>query len=108
MRIQGVAVLSVSFDPGWTVTLDGRPADTFMVAPALLGIDVPPGTHMIAFRYRGYTGYLGLFVLCSLVLVAGMAVTAAGRRREQTRGAAAGRSPGLGDHAPHLVSGERA
>ncbi len=81
MRKPGVAVLSVSFDPGWSVTIDGRLANTFMIAPALVGTDVGPGTHRITFRYRGYGGYPGLFVLCGLVLAGGMAVTIGGRRR---------------------------
>ena len=70
MRHPGVVVLSASFDDGWTATVDGRASPTIMVAPALVGTDVPAGTHTIAFRYRGYSGYPWLFALCVLTLAA--------------------------------------
>jgi hypothetical protein len=70
MRRPGVAVLSASFDDGWTATVDGRSARTMMVGPALVAIDVPAGTHTVAFRYRGYSGYPELFALCVLALAA--------------------------------------
>jgi hypothetical protein len=68
MRRAGVVVLSSSFDDGWTATVDGRPRPAVMVAPALVATEVPAGTHTIAFRYRGYSGYPALFVLCALTL----------------------------------------
>ncbi len=64
----GLVVLSASFDPGWTVTVDGRPAAPVMVAPALVAVQVGPGTHRIVFRYRGYAGYPYLMALSVLVL----------------------------------------
>ena len=68
MRRPGVVVLSASFDDGWTASVDGRPSMTKMVAPALVATDVPAGTHTVAFRYRGYSGYPELFALCVLTL----------------------------------------
>jgi hypothetical protein len=82
MRRPGVVVLSASFDDGWTATVDGRPWPTTMVAPALVAADVPAGTHTIAFRYRGYSGYPELLALCALTLVA-FAGAGAMRRRQQ-------------------------
>ena len=41
MRRTGVAVLSASFDPGWTATVDGRSQRTLMVAPALVAATSP-------------------------------------------------------------------
>ena len=70
MRRPGVVVLSASFDDGWTATVDGRRRPTTMVAPALVAIDVPAGIHIVAFRYRGYSGYPGLFAVCALALAA--------------------------------------
>jgi Bacterial membrane protein YfhO len=66
----GVVVLSASFDPGWTVTVDGRPQRTEMVAPALVATTVPTGTHRIIFRYRGSRDYPLLFALGAAALVA--------------------------------------
>jgi len=68
MRHSGAVVLSASFDPGWIVTVDGHPHATRMVAPALVAALVPPGTHTVVFRYRGYDHYLELFALCVLTL----------------------------------------
>ncbi len=70
IRRPGVVVLSASFDDGWTATVDGHRRPTIMVAPALVAADVPAGTHTIAFRYRGYTGYPELCALCALTLAA--------------------------------------
>jgi uncharacterized membrane protein YfhO len=68
MRRAGVAVLSASFDPGWTVTVDGRRVQTEMVAPALVGVPVPAGVHRLVFVYRGYGHYPVLFALAGLTL----------------------------------------
>ena len=70
MRRPGVVVLSASFDDGWTATVDGRPRSTKMVGPALVATDVPAGTHTIAFRYEGYSGYPELFALSLLTVIA--------------------------------------
>ena len=40
-----VVLLKASFDPGWQATVDGEPVTPVMVAPALLGVTVAPGTH---------------------------------------------------------------
>jgi hypothetical protein len=69
MRAPGVVVLSASFDPGWTVTVDGRPQPTLMVAPALVATRVPAGVHSVVFRYRGYHSYLLLFALSAATLL---------------------------------------
>jgi hypothetical protein len=70
MRRAGVVVLSASFDPGWTATVDGRRQRTEMVAPALVATTVPKGTHRIIFSYRGRQNYLLLFAVGAAALVA--------------------------------------
>ena len=62
-------VLSASYDPGWHASVDGRSVPTVMVAPALVGVVVGPGTHTVAFSYGGYGSYTALFVLALTVLV---------------------------------------
>jgi hypothetical protein len=66
---RATVVLSASFDPGWTVTVDGHPAPTVMVAPAVVGVDVGPGVHTVTFAYGGYGSYVPLFVLALAVFV---------------------------------------
>jgi hypothetical protein len=68
MRRRGVAVLSASYDPGWTATVNGRRQPVRMVAPALVAVDVPAGTDRVAFRYRGVSGYPFLFALSAAAL----------------------------------------
>ncbi len=70
MREPGVAVLSASLDSGWTVTVDGRRQPVRAIAPALVGADLPAGTHTVVFRYRGFGGYAVLFALCAMVVAA--------------------------------------
>jgi hypothetical protein len=70
MRRAGIVVLSASFDPGWTATVDGRWQRTEMVAPALVATTVPAGTHRIIFRYRGWQDYPLLFAVGAGALVA--------------------------------------
>ena len=70
MPRRGVVVLSASFDPGWTATVDGRPQPTEMVAPALVATTVQAGTHRVAFRYHGFRGYPLLFAVSAAALLA--------------------------------------
>jgi uncharacterized membrane protein YfhO len=93
MRGPGVAVLSASYDPGWTATVNGRRQPTRMVAPALVAVDVPAGTDHIVLRFHGYGDYPELLALSGLTLamiaLAPMSVRRARRRRVsagQTRG----------------------
>jgi hypothetical protein len=68
MRRPGVAVLSASYDPGWTATVNGRRRPIRMVAPALVAVDVPAGTDHVVFRFYGYGDYPALLALCGLTL----------------------------------------
>ncbi len=78
MRQSGVAVLSASYDPGWTATVNGRPEPTRMVAPALVAVNVPAGTSHVVFRFRGYGAYPELLAVAALALIA---VAVVSRRR---------------------------
>jgi hypothetical protein len=88
MRQPGVVVLSASYDPGWTATVNGRPEPTLIVAPALVAVDVPAGTDHVVFRFHGYGDYPELFALGALTLAALAAAPActqyARRRRRPT------------------------
>jgi Bacterial membrane protein YfhO len=69
MRRPGVAVLSASYDPGWTATVNGRPEPVRMVAPALVAVDVPAGADHVVFSFHGDGDYPELFALSALTLV---------------------------------------
>jgi hypothetical protein len=64
-----VVLLRSSFDPGWSVTVDGEPATTEMVAPAEVGVTVAPGRHSVVFQFKGYSSYPVLFVIGLLTLI---------------------------------------
>ncbi|MGO9885596.1 MAG: hypothetical protein ACLPV4_21595, partial [Solirubrobacteraceae bacterium] len=70
MRRRGVVVLSASFDPGWTATVDGRSRPTEMVAPALVATTVQAGIHRVVFRYDGFREYPPLFAVSAAALLA--------------------------------------
>jgi hypothetical protein len=48
----GLAVLSDQHAPGWTATLDGRPAPVHRVNLLARGVFVTGGRHELVFRYR--------------------------------------------------------
>ncbi len=84
-RRRATVVLSASYDPGWTATVDGHPAPTVMVAPALVGVVVGQGVHTVTFRYTGFGSYSALIALTLVVLV-GLAVGPWLWRRTRRRG----------------------
>jgi uncharacterized membrane protein YfhO len=90
MRRPGIAVLSASYDPGWTATVNGLRRPTRMVAPALVAVDVPAGTDRVVFRFHGYGDYPELLALSGLTLamiaLAPMCVPFARRRRASAGG----------------------
>jgi len=79
LRRPAVVVLSASYDPGWTATVNGRVAATQMVAPAVVGVAVPAGSHRVIFTYRGFPYYDVLWLLALFGVGAG-AMISFGRR----------------------------
>lgn len=67
---RSVVVLSASYNPGWQAILNGRPVPTEMVAPALVGVEVPAGLSTVRFVYKGFPDYPQLFVLAGCALLA--------------------------------------
>jgi Bacterial membrane protein YfhO len=90
-------VLSASYDPGWTATVDGQPRRTVMVAPALVGVVVDAGMHNVVFSYGGFGWYPALFVLALLVFVGIAAGPTVWRRVRRARGAPDGPAAPAGD-----------
>jgi len=89
-----VVVLSTSFDPGWRVRVDGRPAVMFMVAPALVAVKVGSGTHRVDFTYVGFPYYPLLFVLSGAVFVIALIFDRRHRTRWRNRPPVSSSAPG--------------
>jgi len=62
MWTTGFLLLSVAYDPGWHARVDGRPARTVMLAPALVGVPLKTGRHLVVITYSGFGWYPGLWV----------------------------------------------
>ena len=65
----------MTYDPGWSVSVDGSPAVTFMLSPAYLGATIPTGTHSVVAQYTGAPAKMPLF-FAGLAALAGAAVLA--------------------------------
>jgi hypothetical protein len=82
MRCRGLVVLSETFYPGWTATVDGRPADVIEVYGALRGVAVDAGDHAVELRYRPRSVVGGAALTAAgLLLAAVLAMLPARRKR---------------------------
>ena len=67
----GLVVVADMHYPGWTLTVDGRPAEILKTNRAMRGVSLPAGTHHLVFRYEP-----GSFRLGILLTLAGLAALA--------------------------------
>jgi hypothetical protein len=86
----GLLVVSDAWFPGWTATVDGRPADVERVNYVFRGVRVRAGTHVVEFAYRPLSWRVGWIV--SLLALLGIAAAVAplprrARRRAPARSA---------------------
>ena len=96
-----VLLVHTAYDPGWTATIDGEPADVSPVEGFLVGVAVPEGLHAITLRYRdepvllglGLSGLVWLGILAAFV---GAAIRERARSRAAPSTGAAGRRPSRG------------
>ncbi len=51
-RTRGYFFLADTFDPGWTVTVDGKPGTILPAYSAFRAVFLEPGTHRLIFRYE--------------------------------------------------------
>ena len=58
----GLLVLSDTFYPGWTATIDGDPAEVYRVNTALRGVLLPSGEHTVVFQYTSRWFQIGAVV----------------------------------------------
>jgi hypothetical protein len=61
----GLVVLTDTWDPGWSATLNGEPAPVLRVHHALMGVEVPPGVAEIVLTYEP-VGRVGALVVAGL------------------------------------------
>jgi hypothetical protein len=63
-----VLVLTDAWFPGWSVTVDGKPAKMLRVDHALRGVALPAGEHVVEFRFRPRLLAAGAGVTCASLL----------------------------------------
>ena len=62
-------LLTIPFDEGWHVSVDGEEVETFEVLGSLTGIELEPGEHTISMRYFPWAVKYGLIISgCSLAV----------------------------------------
>jgi uncharacterized membrane protein YfhO len=49
---QSLLVSSITFDEGWIVEVDGKPAELIKINDSQIGIEISEGTHKVTFTYR--------------------------------------------------------
>jgi hypothetical protein len=81
-RRRAVVLLKATYDPRWTVTVDGEPAEPTMMVPSLVGVEVPAGMHAIRFRYKPVSSYPLLILLGGLTLLGLVLIPYRGGLRE--------------------------
>jgi Bacterial membrane protein YfhO len=76
MRCRGMVVLTDPYFPGWTATVDGKPAKIEEVDCGVRGVMVDGGSHMIDMKYRplsvitgGLLGLLAAAICCVAIWV---------------------------------------
>jgi Bacterial membrane protein YfhO len=75
LRSPGVVVVADMYYPGWTLTVDGHPAEILRTNRAMRGVALPAGTHRLVFTYDPLSFRLG--IASSLVGLAALAALSA-------------------------------
>jgi hypothetical protein len=94
-----VVLSEMAFPPGWTATVDGRPAPIHRVDHVLMGVEVPTGVHEIAIAVRAparLRGLLGSRFSAALTIALAAAAISFGRISR--------RRPRIGQSAESLPS----
>jgi uncharacterized membrane protein YfhO len=71
--------------PGWSVTIDGRPARIIPADYAMVAVAVPAGTHKVTFTYAAPGEEAGAVITCLALLIgAGCVWWDVSRRRRKS------------------------
>ena len=85
-----MVLLKATYDPRWSVSVDGVDVTPVMVAPSFVGVAIPAGSHSIVFEYHPYPYYLLLIaigILTQLALVVAWRKSNRGEPRVEPRSA---------------------
>ena len=63
---ESMMMLKVSYHPNWRVTVDGSEADTLMLMPGFIGVQLGPGEHNVFMEYKS-RGLRKALLSCGLV-----------------------------------------
>ena len=75
--------INQTWDPGWSASIDGKPAPLLRTEIALSGLVVPPGRHLVALHYENGWVTFGLSVSLAAALACLALVLVAGARRRR-------------------------
>lgn len=83
----GYLVVADWMHRGWTVTIDGEPADIVYADHALSGVFVPEGAHEVTFSYVGVGVVAGTVItaLAVMVVIAVVIISVIRRRRRRAQ-----------------------
>lgn len=71
--VSGWLVVSEAYHPDWTVTIDGKAAQTTRAEAALLSTFVPPGSHEVTFQFKAPAWYSLCLALGTLSWIVALA-----------------------------------
>lgn len=80
----GVMLMTIPFDEGWRVRVDGQRVETFAVSEGLLAFELQQGLHQISLTYRPVGFWTGLAVTLSAIILLVCLAILIRRRREKT------------------------
>jgi hypothetical protein len=83
LRDPGVVILADTFDPGWRLTIDGRPATVLRANLLMRGAAVTAGAHMLVYTYHPPSVRWGLWIsFAGLAVLTAAAVSSRKQARE--------------------------
>ena len=82
LQALGLVVLAETFDPGWRLEVDGKPAEVFRTNQTMRGAIVPAGKHRLVYAYRPSSLTLGLGLSASGLLAWAALVAFGGNKRQ--------------------------
>lgn len=72
VKKDGTLFLSIPYDAGWTLYIDGKRTDTYAIEEAFLGADLTVGEHTVVLKYTPVNLIWGCIItlICIIILVA--------------------------------------